>query len=155
MKKKKGPKQITRAELFARGWTEGTIKTYLPPPRAENRHNPGVGDYVIHLWNPQDVRRAERRVPVKAALAKTLAARRKRAETAEARRAKAEARAQAKRVEEAEAAEARLALFGEPLIVAIREISRAAHHYRDLAEAWFKSDQPGHFIKATDSRVEK
>lgn len=108
--------EIHKGDLLARGWTEGAIKRFLPPPEVEERHRFRGGYYVVYLYDPQAVEQAERDPVVQKYLAKVRARR-----------------------------ERRLARVPEhiPLIDAIREASRAAHRWRDAAQTQYRAENHG------------
>lgn len=108
--------EINKGDLLARGWTEGAINRFLPAPRVEQRHSSTYGTYAVNLYDPQAVEKAEKEPAVQEYLAEV-----------EARRKKRAARAQA----------------AIPLIDAIREASRAAHRWRDAAQAQYQAGNHG------------
>jgi hypothetical protein len=120
-------KEINKGDLLARGWTGGAIKEFLPEPQIEVRHAYMRGDYLVHLWDPQAVEEAEKKPEVQQYLARMKARRERRAART---------------------------LEAIPLIDAIREVSRAAHRWRDAAQAQYQAGNHG-FAKHSKREKER
>lgn len=114
-----------KKELLEAGWTEGAISRFLPDPEIEIRHKYGGGYYEIYLW-PKETVEAVRLQPAVKQYLEGIRERNKRRKA---------------RVPET-----------LPLLVAIREISRAAHRWRDAASAQYEA---GNYGLATHSSSRK
>ncbi len=108
--------EINKSDLISRGWTQGAIKKFLPAPRVERRYSYRHGHYFVYLYDPHAVEEAEREPVVKAYLPGVRALQRKRT--------------------------ARVPI-AMPLLDAIREASRAAHRWRNAAQAHYVGGRHG------------
>lgn len=108
--------EINKTNLLSRGWTEGSIKRFLPPPTVERRHHYTGGYYLVYLYDPKAIEEAERDPAVQQYLANVRARQ-----------------------------ERRMAQLPKriPLIDAIREASRAAHRWRDAAQTQYQARNHG------------
>jgi hypothetical protein len=113
-----------KKELLELGWTEGAINRFLPEPNIELRHH-YHGQYEVHLW-PKDLVDECRQTPN---VQEYLNRVRERNERRNQRQSKELS-----------------------LLDAIREVSRAAHRWRDAASAQFNA---GNYGLATHSSGNK
>lgn len=115
-----------KKDLLEGGWTEGAISQFLPPPTIETRRlGYRRGSYDIYLW-PKDVVEESRQKP--------------------------EVQEYLDRVHKRTEKRSQREPLELPLIDAIREISRAAHRWRDAASAQYNA---GNYGLATHSSGNK
>lgn len=104
-----------KKELLASGWTEGAIKRFLPRPNIEFRKH-YYGEYKVFQWPKSQVDELRQSEEVAQYFAKV-----------------------AERTSKREERE----LMELPLIDAIREVSRAAHRWRDAASSQYEHGNHG------------
>jgi hypothetical protein len=108
--------EYCKKELLAMGWTEGAIRRFLPHPIEEQRHSRQFGYYTVLLWAQATVHELRQTSEVQQYFDKL--------------KARAERRQNRK-------------LRELPLLDAIREVSRAAHRWRDAASAQYSAGNYG------------
>ncbi len=104
-----------KKDLQAKGWTEGAIKRFLPRPQIENRSN-YYGSYRVYQWATELVDEV-RKTPEVQEYFDSLKKRQQRRQSREPEPL--------------------------PLLTAIREISRAAHRWRDAASKQYEAGNYG------------